>query len=322
MAGLLLVATVPARAADFNLAINHVVLDLGSIGGVTAIDSSSQPPDPPATLTGTLSSGQVKVPRSNFVFPSKTTEITNGLEATVQMSANKDITGQFNSASGELTLSFNLKATVLALGQTCVINPVKASLSTRYGKPYLGVPFSEGTNGPGALSGHWEDLPAPTGGSICQVVGQLTTGPGGIWMAHDLSVPQKCEDDPGHPGCDESNPCANSPCGDKGKPGLALSVSPKSTKVKTGRAATLTVRVKNTADTAASGVRICAKVPPKKAQTRACFKASIPARKSITRKFPVKIRNGARGSFKATIKVTAPGLPAKTAKAAIKILRK
>ncbi|MBN8870458.1 MAG: hypothetical protein J0H66_11305 [Solirubrobacterales bacterium] len=315
---LLLVTAVPAKAAGFNLAIDHAVLDLGSISGVKAIDSTSQPPDPPATLTGTMKNGQVKVPRANFVFPTKTTEVTNGLEATVDLSANKDITGRFNEATGELTLGFDLKATVQALDQTCVIDPIRASLSTRYGKPYLGVPFSDGTGGQGALSGHWEDLPAPTGGMVCQIVGQLTTGPGGIWMAHGLSEPRKCEDDPTHPGCDESNPCANSPC----DPKLSISVSPKSKAVKAGKSAVLKVMVKNSGDGAASGARICAKVPRKKAQTPKCFKVSVPAHKSLTRKFRIKVKKKASGSFKATFKVTTPGFPPKAAKATIKVLRK
>lgn len=320
---LLLVAAVPARAADFNLAIDNAVLDLGSIGGVKAIDSTSQPPDPPATLTGTLKNGQVKVPRAKFVFPTKTTEVTNGLEATVDLSANKDITGRFDAATGELTLAFDLKATVQALDQTCVIDPIRASLSTRYGKPYLGVPFSDGIDGPGALSGHWDDLPAPTGGMVCQIVGQVITGPGGIWMAHGLAEPRKCEDDPSHPGCDESNPCANEPCpGEDGQPKLSLSVSPKSKKVKAGRSAVLKVKIKNSGDGPASGAKVCAKVPRKKAQTRKCFKVSVPAHKSLTRKFRIKVKKKARGSLKATFKLTAPGSPARTAKAKIKILRK
>lgn len=320
----LLVIAAPAKAADFHLAIDHALLDLGSINGVKAIDSINQPPDPPATLTGTMNDGRVTVPKSGFVFPPKTTDVASGVEATVNLYANEDITGRFDAATGELTLSFNLKATVEALGQNCVIDPIKASLSTRYGKPYLGVAFSQGVDGPGALSGHWDDLPTPTGGSICQIVGQLITGPGGIWMAHGISEARKCADDPTHPGCDESNPCANEPCPgeDEGTPKLSLSVSPKSKKVKAGRSTVLKVKVRNSGDGAASGARICARVPRKKAQTRKCFKVSVPARKSLTKKFRVKVKKKARGAFKVTFKLTAPDTPTKTAKARVKIVRK
>lgn len=333
MLGLLLAIPAVGQAARFHLEIDHALLDLGSISGVTAIDSTSTPPDPPASLTGTVNGGKVKVPRASFVFPTKTTEVTNGLEATVDLTANRDITGQFNAATGELTLAFDLKATVQALGQTCVIDPIKASLSTRYGKPYLGVPFTGGTNGPGALSGRWDDLPAPVGGPVCQIVGQLTIGPGGIWMAHGLSEARKCEDDPSHPGCDESNPCANgpssqccaasprfAPCrGDEGAPKLSIAVSPKLRRVKAGRTAVLTVKVRNRGDGRASGVRVCARVPRKKAQAGRCLAGAVGPGKTLTRKLRVKVRKKARGRFKATVKVTARGVKAKTARATIKV---
>mgnify|MGYP001258252597 CR=1 FL=1 len=334
-ATLVLLLAIPAlgQAARFHLEIDHALLDLGSISGVTAIDSTSTPPDPPASLTGTVNGGKVRVPRTNFVFPTKTTEVTNGLEATVDLTANRDITGQLDAATGRLTLAFDLKATVQALDQTCVIDPIRASLSTDYGRPYLGVPFAAGTEGPGALTGRWDDLPAPTGGTVCQIVGQLTIGPGGIWMAHGLSEARKCEDDPTHPGCDDSNPCANgpsseccaaqprfAPCNeDEGTPRLSIKVSPKAKKVRAGRAAVLTVKVRNRGDARAAGARICARAPRKKAQAGKCRTGAVPAGGTLTRKFKVKVKRKARGRVKVAFKLTAPGTPARTARATLKV---
>ena len=134
---LLGVSTGSASAANFSLDINNALLDLGNIHGVKAIESTETPPDPAATLKGTLTGNQVKIPRANFVFPTKTTEVTKGLEAVIDLEANRDITGTFDSKTGEVTLGFNLKSTVVALGQTCVIDPIQVTISSQYGKPYL-----------------------------------------------------------------------------------------------------------------------------------------------------------------------------------------
>jgi len=324
-----------AGAASFNLEIDHALLDLGQIKNVTAIDPAGETPDPPATLAGTLTSGKVNIPRAGFHFPPKTGELTSGIDGTVSLTANRDITGRFDEATGELTLAFDLKASVVALGQTCVINPVRASLSTRYGRPYLGVPFSGGLAGTGALAGSWADLPAPTGGALCQIVGQLTVGPGGIWMARDLADARKCDDNPSHPGCDETNPCANGPtsqccaaqpafepCHENDRPKLTLKVTPKALRAKAGRTATVTFSVRNSGTAAARRVRVCA-VAPKGRRGRfvtpgGCRTGPVGPGGMLSGKLKLKLKAGATGSFPVKVKLSAPGLPSRTARVTIR----
>lgn len=332
-AWLLLLFALPAAgsAAPFNLQIDNALLDLGSVKAIKAIE----PGDPPASLTGTVSGGKVTIPKSGFRYPPKTGEITGGIDGTVEMSANREITGRFEPATGALTLAMDLKVKVtlhLPSGPAavCVINPVKGSFSTAYGDPYLGVPFAAGLTGPGALAGHWEDLPAPTGSAICQIVGQLTKDPGGLWLAYGSAEPQKCADNPAHPGCDGSNPCANgpssaccarqpafAPCREgSARANLSLRVSPRTRRVRPGRTAVFTVKVKN-AGGKATGARVCAAVPRRKAKPIGCLKLAVPAGKTLVRKVRVKLKPKARGKLRVRFKLTAPGLPTRSATAII-----
>lgn len=324
-----------AGAAAFNLEINHALLDLGEIKKVEAIDPAGETPDPPATLAGTVTGGKVNIPRAGFHFPPKTGELTSGIVGTVSLSANRDITGRFDQATGNLTLAFDLRATVVALGQTCVINPVRASLSTGYGRPYLGVPFAGGLTDTGALTGSWADLPAPAGGPLCQVVGSMTVGPGGIWMARDLAGPQKCEDNPAHPGCDGANPCANGPtsqccaaqpafepCREDGRPKLALKVTPKAVRGKPGRTVALAFRVRNSGAAVARSVRVCA-LAPKGRRGRfvtpgGCRTGTVGPGRTLSGKLKLALKAGARGSYPVTVRLTAPGLPSRTARVTVR----
>ena len=199
-------ATVPtavAQADPLHLDITSAVMDLGELKKVQAIDPSLDPPDPPATLDGTITGSDVEVPKAGFVFPPKQAEVSPGTTATINMEANEDITGTFDSATGALDLDVNLKATVAVLGSTCVISPIELNLTTVNRDPYLGRAFTTGLGGPGAISAPWESLPAVTGGGFCNVVGQLIAGPGGIWMAQDIDEADNCVTDPEDPRCDE-----------------------------------------------------------------------------------------------------------------------
>lgn len=200
--GLFAVSAGAAQAAPVTMQFTDAVMDLGDVKGVKAIDSSV--PDPPATMTGDLTGTTVHIPRAGFVFPPKEAEVADGITATINMEANDDITGTFDSANGRLDLSASLKATVAVLGSTCVISPIELALSTANGKPYLGVPYTAGLEGNGAIDSAWNELPPVTGGGACDVVGGLIAGPGGIWLANGLDTPQTCTDQPDHPGCGDS----------------------------------------------------------------------------------------------------------------------
>lgn len=192
-----------AQADPFELDITDAVLDLGGLSGVKAIDSSI--PDPPATLDGTLTGQTVSIPKAGFVFPTKSAEITGGITADIDMSANEDITGTYDSSTGALTLDVNLKAVVAipSFSSTCVISPIDMELTTSSTNPYLGEAFDGGLAAPGAVSASWNGLPPVTGGGLCSTVAGLIAGPGGIWMAQDISEPKTCADAPSDSRCNQ-----------------------------------------------------------------------------------------------------------------------
>ncbi len=200
--GLLAMSAGMAQAAPVSMQFTDAVMDLGDVTGVKAIDSSV--PDPPATMTGDLTGTTVNIPKAGFVFPPKDAEVMPGVTATINMEANEDITGTFNAADGRLDLSASLKATVAVLGATCVISPIELSLSTVNGRPYLGVPYTAGLTGNGAIDASWSVLPPVTGGATCDAVAGLIAGPGGIWLSNGLATPQTCADQPAHPGCGDN----------------------------------------------------------------------------------------------------------------------
>lgn len=198
---MLVVPVAMAQADPFGLDIDNAVIDLGGISGVRAIDSTLTPPDPPATLDGTLTGNVVEIPQAGFVFPEKTAEVSPGIDAVINMEANEDIEGTYDDATGTLILDASLKATVEVLASTCVISPIVLTLSTDNPKPYLGESFTPGLGGTGAVSAAWTGLPPVTGGGQCGVVAGLIGGPGGIWMSQGIVTPETCVTDPTNPKC-------------------------------------------------------------------------------------------------------------------------
>ncbi len=190
-----------AQADPFTMSIDNAILNLGALDGVRAIESELDPPDEPATLTGDVTGSEVNVPKAGFVFPTKDTE-ASGVPITIDMEANEDITGTFDSATGKLVLDGSLKATVQALGATCVISPIALTLSSENANPYLGQAFTDGIDGVGVISASWTGLPPVTGGGFCGTIAGLIAGPGGIAMSHGVHDFKTCETDPSNPRCD------------------------------------------------------------------------------------------------------------------------
>jgi len=83
----------------------------------------------------------------------------------------------------------------------------------------------------------------------------------------------------------------------------AVKVSPAKKSVKAGKAVTLTVKVTNGGDAAASGVSVCASGPAKKVKVPGCTTTDIAAGATSSVKLKVKAAKKAKG--KATVKVTA-----------------
>lgn len=105
---------------------------------------------------------------------------------------------------------------------------------------------------------------------------------------------------------------------DPGKPAISsVKVSPAKKTVKAGKAVTLTVKVTNGGDAAASGVSVCASGPAKKVTVPGCKTVNVAAGATASVKLKVKAAKKAKG--KATVKVTAKSAAAGSKSASSKL---
>ena len=127
------------------------------------------------------------------------------------------ISGDFNQATGALTLQTTTGGTLTANGKECAVStsPPVLTFSTLTagsigGSPRSGAPFTHGLSGAGAIAGQWNDLTATPvipgeGVAVCSVAEEAIEGPGGFWFEQkgDVvapSVPQLTSTDPASPG--------------------------------------------------------------------------------------------------------------------------
>jgi hypothetical protein len=107
------------------------------------------------------------------------------------------------------------------------------------------------------------------------------------------------------------------------KPKLGnLQIAPKNKAVKRGKKATITVKLKNSGDAAATGAKVCVTAPKKLVQVKKCVSlGQIAAGKTKTAKFKVKVKKKAKKGKKAVLKfkATTSNAGAKSGKATIKI---
>lgn len=163
--------------------------------------------------SGSITAGVLGVPKfSTFI-----EEDPVNADVTVEFQIGT-ITGSFDEATGELTLSGKAGGTLTANGRECIVSttPSVLTLSTSTagsteGSPRSGVPFVHGLTGAGAIAGQWTNMQAtpvdPASGgdtAVCEVVEEHIEGPGGIWMkqAGDVippSAPQLLSTDPASP---------------------------------------------------------------------------------------------------------------------------
>jgi hypothetical protein len=102
----------------------------------------------------------------------------------------------------------------------------------------------------------------------------------------------------------------------------ALKVSPKNKAVKRGKKATITVKLKNTGNAAASGAKVCVTAPKKLVKVKKCVSlGQIAAGKAKTAKFKVTVKKKARKGKKAvlTFKASSKNAGHKSAKAKVKV---
>jgi hypothetical protein len=177
-----------------------------------------------APLEAQIGPGGESITSGVLDVPQFSTHITSPINADVTVDFDYPaITGSFLAATGELSLSgavgATLSATVESGEKECTVTttPEVLTLTTSivgsaHGSPRSGAPFTHGLTGPGSIGGEWTDMqaapvdPEPGGDTFfCEDVENTIEGPGGIWLeqAGDLvppSAPQLTSTDPASPG--------------------------------------------------------------------------------------------------------------------------
>jgi len=159
---------------------------------------------------GSITAGFLAVPQFS-------TSIEDPVEADVAVDFEIEvISGDFNQATGALTLQTTTGGTLTANGKECAVStsPSVLTFSTLTagsieGSPRSGAPFTHGLTGAGAIAGQWNDLTATPvipgdGVVVCEVVEEAIEGPGGFWFEQkgDVvppSAPQLTSTDPASP---------------------------------------------------------------------------------------------------------------------------
>jgi hypothetical protein len=142
---------------------------------------------------------------SGFQFPIMT--VPNPLGPTpgpaivpLSIASSGNIVGEYNSDNGHLVLNGPFEARVLTglstnpLGSYCSIRLAGLQLSTNSNDTYPGVPFTNGIDGSGALTGTYniQKDAVSVGGADCTNVNTVTKGVGSIWISNGITEPATC----------------------------------------------------------------------------------------------------------------------------------
>jgi hypothetical protein len=159
---------------------------------------------------GSITAGVLQIPQFS-------THITEPVDADVAVDFEIEvISGDFNQATGALTLQTTTGGTLTANGKECAVttSPPAIAFSTLTpgsagGSPRSGAPFTHGLTGAGAIAGQWNDLTATPvipgeGVAVCSVAEEAMEGPGGFWFeqagdAVPPPAPQLTGTDPASP---------------------------------------------------------------------------------------------------------------------------
>jgi hypothetical protein len=295
-----------------------------------------------ATVSGDKNANdEILISETDFRFPIMI--VPNPLDGSpvpITLMAGDDITGTV-TAEGDLNLEGPIEVQVLVglasnpLGEYCALplpnrnadgtgsGPLKLtsgfSLPTAVG--FNGTPF-DSLSGPGALTGTWnvtEDS-VSVGGADCDTVNSVSKGLGGIWLGAGIDEPADfptCEDlgkFGTFPNCTDDPPPPPPPPA-KASIGKVTVSGPGN--VKRNRGATWKVRIPNTGNAAATGVRVSAKGRGVKVSGSA---GSVAAKKAKTVTLKVK-RLRRVGKFTVTFRVTSKNAGSKTVKKTVRVRR-
>ncbi len=194
-----------------------------NVGAEQLSDAALFGPPDTAPLEAQIGPGGESITAGELDVPQFSTHITSPIDADVTVDFDyPTITGSFLAATGELSLSgavgATLSATVESGEKECTVTttPEVLTLSTStagsaHGSPRSGAPFTHGLTGPGSIGAEWTDMqaapvdPEPGGDKFfCEDVENTIKGPGGIWLeqAGDIappSAPQLTSTDPASP---------------------------------------------------------------------------------------------------------------------------
>ncbi|MEX1219257.1 MAG: hypothetical protein WEB05_02595 [Solirubrobacterales bacterium] len=140
----------------------------------------------------------------------------DGSPVPVTVASTGDLTGTYDSTTGALTLAGPIEARVLVglatnpLGSYCALPLTGLTLSTTSNDDYPGVPFTNGFDGEGALTGTYNITADATsvGGADCGTVNSVSKGSGSIWLFNGIAEPPVCPaDTTGIPPACEPIPC-------------------------------------------------------------------------------------------------------------------
>lgn len=229
------------------------------------------------------------------------------------------LTGTWDEATGKMTLEGPVDVIVvtgtgtgfplpdslddvavppLGLFARCRFNDVPMSFSTDTKSPTTGQPFSGGFGVNGAMTASWTGLAdsVSENGGDCKDLNQLTTAQGGLWLSNGVVDP-KPQPGPPKPTC---------------KTDLSLCPAPKYTviddvklrpgkrAVRRGQKLVMTVKVHNSGNKAAKGVKVKLRSTNRAFKLPRVVKITVPAGKSARKRFVVKIKRNARGKGRIT----------------------
>lgn len=324
-----------ANAAPVNLTFDNGRLTIGSLFDnriVLPADDrfpSEDLPTPQRTdlqLIGDLAGDKLTIPAAansglQFPYMHLMHPLEPGLKIPVTMRLNNPgLTGTWNEATGAMTLagkidlivitgtgtnfpipdSFDdLGAPPLGLFARCRVNDLPVNFTTERTFPTVAQPFTGGFGKKGALTTRWDALPAatPENGGDCAQLNILINVAGGLWLANGIvdPIPPK--------GPDKNCETDVSLC----PPGKyteidSVRLKPGRKAVRAGRKMMLTVRVHNSGNTAARRLRVKIKSNNRRVRVPKTVTLTVPAWRSASKKFAIRIRGKANGRVVVTAK--------------------
>ncbi len=283
-------------------------------------------------------------------FPSLTLDI-EGVDLTGEIALTEDSTGTYNEATGAMTfnpkISLNLGVSDVgalpipglgtgALG--CEFAPLDVDLSTSGGWPAAGNTFDPGTFQNGAVSGAWTikpDVVATEGlQSTCDLIGAVLEPVGGLWLAQSETpveaLPAATEGKPAPASCPEGTTGTPPNCEEvivdppDPEPTAAkvkIKGKVKGVTIKRGKSGTVKVKVQNTGEASANGVKVCGKISKKVAKVKCANLGTIQGGKTKTAKLKLKTTKKSKGKSTLKISVKSKGAGKASSKAKVKIKR-